>query len=164
MSSHRFWHWWFKFGPLRWWPRILLPFGLSVMLPFWDAAPYFFSVLCVIIIVSIAPIAFLSIGETETAASFLARRLIEEGLREVTKPALAEKFASVLASPNEREALLGCLEEAFHRAVDRHGVRFARRQYWIDVVHLIVPMTLRKLAKLASAGTALELLRRIMGW
>jgi hypothetical protein len=78
-------------------------------------------------------------------------------------PLKAKKLLSLLAGPGERAHLLGDLEEEFHAACDRFGVRFASRQYWIDVFWSVLPILTRRFVKILGVGAIGAYFRRKLG-
>lgn len=51
-------------------------------------------------------------------------------------PRLAERLLASQLRPEDRDAILGDLDEQFHRRIDRQGARGARRWYWCEAARL----------------------------
>ena len=89
-----------------------------------------------------------------------AVRLAQDEAGVQTKPpAIAEWLVTLFVS-KRTEALLGDLEERFHRHVGTRGLRRARALYWAEVLRSIAPMLIVKAKKLGVVALLAELWRR----
>jgi hypothetical protein len=66
--------------------------------------------------------------------AFLSRRLTRRRILS-NVPNQAERLLFLVLPAKDQECEAGNLEEAFHHVAAKHGYRFARFWYWIQVVY-----------------------------
>jgi hypothetical protein len=75
-------------------------------------------------------------------------------------PGLAEWLVALVAPKRRADAVLGDLEERFHRNVDSLGLRRARARYWAEALRSIGPILWMKAKQLGLLALVAEIWRR----
>jgi hypothetical protein len=82
------------------------------------------------------------------------------GSAAVDPPGLAEWLLALVVPRRRADALLGDLEERFHRNVDSRGLRRARMLYWAEALRSIGPILWMKAKQLGFLALVAEIWRR----
>jgi hypothetical protein len=89
---------------------------------------------------------------TISLQTWLRRRVFNQSLKPKTEsvrlPKLSLFCAAMMHKPEDREAMLGCMEERFTRDLKNHGKLWAKSIFWWDILMSIYPAVTKLFRKL----------------